>query len=282
MGAIDAFDVMTDAVSRNPILLGAAAVIGVASTVLNTAGQIPLVGLLVGLLYFLVEPYLAGGFLGMANQAVSGDTSFDDFTTSASDHYSDLLVARLVVAIPFVIYLVLVSLVGGLIVGLGAMGMGGGTGTGTEPTAASPELMGAVGVIGLVVLLAAFVIYAIPFFFLQFYPAAIVIGDADPMESFKYSYKLVKANIVPALGYTAIAFVAGLVLLVPSILSGQGQVVGRALGQAATDSAAGGFVSGFFARLVVFAVTFLVCKTLVVGVLRTYYVAFVRSITGTA
>jgi hypothetical protein len=112
MGAIDAFDVMTDAVSRNPILLGAAAVIGVASTVLNTAGQIPLVGLLVGLLYFLVEPYLAGGFLGMANQAVSGDTSFDDFTTSASDHYSDLLVARLVVAIPFVIYLVLVSLVG--------------------------------------------------------------------------------------------------------------------------------------------------------------------------
>lgn len=279
MGALDAFDVMTDAVSRNPVLFGAAAVIGVASTVMNAAGQIPLVGLLVGFLYFFVEPFLAGGYLGMANEAVSGETSFGTFTEAGKENYGDLLVARLLVAAVLIAYLVVVTVLAAFVVGMGVAGATGGAGG--EPTLSS-SAMSAIGVLGIVVAVGAFVAYAVPYVFLQFYPAAIVIGDAGPVESFRYSFALVKANFVSVLGYTAIAFALGLLLLVPTILGGQSQVAARALGRAATDSVAGGVVSGFLTRIVVFVATFVVVKTIVVAVVRTYYVSFVRSVTGTA
>lgn len=277
MGALDAVGVMTDAISRNPILFGGAAVIGTASMLMNVASQIPLIGLLIGLFYFFVEPYLAGGYLGMANEAVSGETSFDAFTESGKENFADLLVARLIVAVPLVTYVLLVSVVGAFVIGASVMSMT--DGPAGEP---SPEAIGAVGIIGLAIVLVSFVLFVVPYIFLQFYPAAIVIGNAGPMESFTYSFKLVKANFPSVLGYTAIAFAVGLVLLIPTVLSGQSQILGRALGETATGSATGGVVSGFITRIVVFGVTFVVAKTIVVAVVRTYYVSFVRSVTGTA
>lgn len=275
--AIDAFGVMVDAVKRNPLLFAGAGVIGIASTVLNTSGQVPLLGLVVGLLYFFVEPFFAGGYLGMANSAVDGEATFGDFLSSGKENFGDLLVARLVVAVPFIVYAIVVVTLVGIFAFGASMGLGGAGSLGFDPTAA----LAAAGIVGLVVFGGAFVLFAVPFVLLQFYPAAIVIGGADALDSFKYSFELVKANPLSALGYTAFAFVLGLVLVVPGVLGGGGQVVGRLLGESAVGTD-GGIVTGFVGGLVVFGLSFVVLKTLVVFVVRTYYVSFVRSVTGTA
>lgn len=274
MGAIRAFSVTADALGRNPVLLAGAAIVGVGSTVMNAAGLIPLVGLLVGLLYFFVEPLLAGGYLGMANQAVSGDAGLDDFWSSAKENYTDLLLARLIVAVPAAVFALLFGFVGVLLIGVSVMNA-------AEPGATGGSLE-AVGVLTIVVFAVGFLLFAIPVFLLQFYPAAIVIGDAGPVESFKYSVLLVKRNVLAALGYTAVAFALGLLLVAPQLLAGGGQVVGQAVGERFLGDAAGGLVSGLIARFVVFSVAFFVVKTLVVATLRTYYVSFVRVVSGTA
>lgn len=282
--AIDAFGVTTDAMKRNPVLLGAAALVGVGGTVLGASGQtpIPLLGLLVGLVYFFFEPLLAGGYLGMADEAVDGETNFDTFVESAKENYTDLLVARLLVAVPLYVYAFVVGIVGVFVLAMGgaAMGMSGTAAAGgsSDPT----SMLGALGLVTVLFVLVAILIPIVPGFFIQFYPAAIVVGDAGAIESFTHSFKLVKSNVPSVLGYSAVVFVVGLVGLVPALLSGGGQQLTQTFLQGATESPAAGLAGGFLVRILVFVVAFFFVKTLLVFVLRTYYVSFVRSVTDTA
>lgn len=282
--AIDAFGVSADAMKRNPVLIGAAAVIGVGAAVLSGSGQIPFLGLVVGLGYFFVEPFLAGGYLGMANSAVDGEATFGDFTEHGKANYTDLLVARLVVAVPMIVYIVAVVIVFSLVFGIAMMGAAGATGT--EGGSGAAGMLGALGIVSFVVLGVALLLPLIPGFFVQFYPAAIVIGDASALDSFKYSYKLVRSNLSSAAGYTLVATVIGVVVFFVnfsvSLVSGAGGGVTQMAMEGATDNVAAGMAGSFLVQLVIIAAATFVVKTIVVFVLRTYYVSFVRSVTGTA
>jgi hypothetical protein len=278
MGAtIDALGVTGDALRRNPVLVAGAAVLAVGTTVSQVSSNlVPLLGGLVGLLYFFVEPLFTGGYLGMANQAVDGRTNFDAFVQNAKDNYLRLLGARLLllaVFLAFGIVLVIVSAV----VGAGIIGSLGEAGGGADPGQVA-GLAGAAGLAFLGIFLVAGLLFLVAAFLLQFYEAAIVLADAGVVESFKYSYRIVADNVVSALGYSLLVVVVSLALQgVTLVAGGGGFVLAAAQGGAGSDPGTASLGAGIAIFTAVTAVVTLVSVTL----LRTYYVAFVRSVTGT-
>jgi hypothetical protein len=242
------------------------------------------VGLVFGLLYFFVEPLLAGGYLELADEAVDGDAEFDDFTEGATENYVQLLAGRLVTFVPLFIYVFVAFIVMALVFSAALMGVASG-----DPSAGSSSVLGALGVASLLVGLVIFAIPLVPGFFIQFYPAAIVIGEADVLESFKYSFKLVREYPVSVLGYSVFKAVLGLIgfaasfgaaFLVGAGSSGiQQAIAGSSSSTAATAAGAG---ASIVVQLVVLSITAFLVRTVLVYVGRTYYVSFVRAVTGTA
>lgn len=293
MGALDGAKLAGRLVVRNPLLPAAAAGIALAATALRLLTAIPLAGFFVGglagLVYFFVEPYLAGGFLGAVDEAIDGELTRSTFRERADEHYADLLVGRLALAIPLVGYL-LVSWFGSQLTAtllgraMDLQRVDTTTGVLGESPAellagVDPVVVAAAGV-GVVVLACA----AVAFTFLQFYPAAVVVGGAEGLDSFRYSYRLVREYPVPALGYTALTALAGVALWLPTLV--QVLFVGAlepSMGEPATSSSAVlSMLATGIASFVVGLVLFLLVKTAVVAVVRTYHVAFVRTTLGTA
>lgn len=286
MGAIDAFRVTGDVLSRNPVLLAGAAVIGVGAMTLQAFNSLPVpfLGLLVGLLYFFVEPLLAGGYLNMVNEGVDGAAGFDDFTDGARENYVDLLAARLITLAPLLVYSFVAAVVFFVVFGVAMMGAAGSPGA--DPGAGSNAMLGAVGIASVVFAVVLIGLPLLPGFLIQFYPAAIVVGDASALESFRYSYRLVREYPVSALGYTAFAALLGLVGFAvttgAALLTGAG---GSALQSALAGSAEGaalGVAGSILVQVVALSIAAFVVRTALVFVGRTYYVSFVRSATGTA
>jgi hypothetical protein len=285
MGAIDAFRVTGDVLSRNPVLLGGAAVIGVGAMTLQAFNSLPVpfLGLLVGLLYFFVEPLLAGGYLNMANEGVDGDAGFDDFTDGARENYVDLLAARLITFAPFLVYSLVAAVVFFVVAGVAMVGAAGGPGA--DPGAGSDAMLGALGIVSVVFGVVLFGLPLIPGFVIQFYPAAIVVGDASALESFKYSYRLVREYPVSALGYTAVAALLGLVGFAVTtgvaLLTGAGGSALQTALAGSSEGAAVGMAGSILLQVVALSITALLVRTALVFVGRTYYVSFVRAVTGT-
>lgn len=275
MGAISALSDTGGALLRNPVLFGGALVIAVVGTTANAvANFVPVVGLLVGLLYFFVEPLFAGGLLGMANDAVAGSTTFGAFWEHGKANYVDLLVARLVLGVVTFVAAIALAVALVLVVGLSATPP---PGTGTDPAAAVDAVGGSVlaaAGLYLVALLVALVVGLV----IQFYPAAIVVGDAGPLESFGYSYRLFRAHPLSVVGYSVVsavvlvAVVAAFVGVASVTLGGVGALT--AAGGTSEAAARGSLAAG----LLVVAVAAFVLRALQLGALRTYYVAFVRSV----
>ena len=274
--AIDAFGLTGGALKRNPVLVGAALVVAVASAISGVASNaIPVVGALVGLVFFFVEPFLAAGYLGMANAAVDGDTGFGTFVDAGSEHYLRLLGARLLTAAATFVYVLVLAIVLVFVVGLGAGSLGGTGAGGPEPGA----LLGALGAVAAVVVVLSLVVFLVAGFLIQFHPAAIVMAEAGIVESFRYSYTLATDNFLSALGYSVLVAVVGALISGASLLVGGGGVLASAsaVGGVA-DSPTGAMATG----LAALGVVNLLGTLFSVAVLRTYYVSFVRSVTGTA
>jgi len=273
--AIDALGLTGDALRRNPVLVAGAAILALGATVSQVASNlIPLVGGLLGLLYLFVEPLLTGGYLGMANQAVDGDTGLDGFVQNAKDNYLRLLGARLLVfgvAIVVAIALVIVFAV----LGAGILGSLD-TAAGGEPGSAVGAAAGAASLAILGLFLVVVLLFLLVAFLLQFYEAAIVLADAGVIESFRYSFQLVRDNVVSALGYSVLVVVASIVFQVLTLVAGGG---GALLALASAGETPGNVAIG--ASFGIFAVTVFVSTLLSVLLFRTYYVAFVRSVTET-
>lgn len=111
---------------------------------------------------------------------------------------------------------------------------------------------------------------------IQFYPAAIVVGDAGPIRRFGYSFELFEEHFASVLGNSVVVKLVWSVWLVVVYLAillafgGVGAVTSAASG---TETASmGPLLAGLL--LVVVAV-----RTIEIALLRTYHVAFVRSVT---
>lgn len=295
MGAISALGDAADALQRKPVLLAGALVVagvevvvvgGASAVAFGAAGglvpdAVPYPGLWLVAGYLLVEPLLAGGFLGLADEAVAGETTLAAFRSHAVANYGSLLAARLVVA-------VVAAVVAGFAVAAAvALGVSMAPEPGSGPTMHDP-LAGAIPLLAsaLVVVLVVGPVVVVGHVLLQFYPAGVVLGDAGPLASFGYSVRLVRAHPFAALGYTLVALVGGWLLatatgvLAGPVTGGSG-VGGWLLPLGGLSPLVGGGLSPFggVAGVLVSVVVASVAGAVRVALLRTYYVAFVRSVT---
>jgi hypothetical protein len=214
MAAINSLQRAVGTLFDNPVLfLGGliyAAVVAPQS-VLSLLG-IPIVPNLLQLVTFFITPFVLAGIIGMAAEALDRSTAFGTFTDVGKDRYVPLLLGNLVefgITVVLGIFAFVVLLVVGLVVGIGVLGASGGG-------------FGAVGIVGLVVgglgVLLVLLVVAVVFFFIQFYPIAIVVDGMDTVEGFKGSIRVVRANLVSTLGFSVINLVVGLLTSLPIVV----------------------------------------------------------------
>lgn len=161
-----------------------------------------------GLGFVVVVPFVQGGAIAMADEALDGRTRLRTFVRAGRANYVQLLIGyALLLGVNMAI------VVGGLLVGLlGAVVV---FVLVPDPTSTVVPLV-VLALIGLVVLLA----YLAVAFVVQFYGQAIVLDDLPAVDGFKRSVRLVRDNPVPVVGYTLLAgSVGGLYGLVVGALS---------------------------------------------------------------
>ena len=144
------------------------------------------------LLMLVLLPFLQAGLIGMADEALDGDSSLQAFIAYGKANYGQVLIAYLLV-------LIVNSVLGGILfaVGIGAVLSG--------VFELSTLALGVLGLIALVVAL-AYVVFA---FFIQFYGQAIVLEDYSGIDGLKRSYSVVRSNLRAALGYLLLGLVFG-------------------------------------------------------------------------
>lgn len=202
MAALKALPPAVRALLRNPILVvlvGLLALVQVPQLAVQPTQ--PLLAALVSLattaVMILVLPFVLGGLIAMANEALDGTTGLDTLLSAGKTNYVPLLFAYLTLFVAnFVLGFVTV-----LVVVVGGIGIFYGSG---QPSAL------AWGIVAVVLVLAVLA-YLLVAFFLQFYPHAIVLGDTGFLESFKRSAGLVRSNLVSVLGYSLVVFAGSLV-----------------------------------------------------------------------
>lgn len=288
MGAISALRTTGGALSRNRVIFVATFIVALFSVLalsLWFAAQIlfePLVSLLAILLgsvvFFFIPPFLVGGILGMASEAVSGMTSLGTFVRVGKARYVTLLLANLLYGVlVFALYIVffIIGAIAALVVFGVAFASSGGGGGHIGITAI---------VVFVLVVLILYLLFFLFIFFVQFFSVAVVVDEAGVTESFSRSYRLVRQNLLSTLGYMLLRFVVAIAILIPSAIV-LGLVVfatgGLPTPPMTSPQAPGAppFGGGFdisTAVLAAFAIGFLVLQTILSAVMTTYAVAFYR------
>ena len=306
MSAIDSISVGFDALKRNLVpLYAVGAVIAVGGGLVVGLQHAPmfgfLLGLLVGGIWLFVEPFVAGGYLAMLDEAVDGETDYDTLKEEGKENYFDLLVGRILV---LVAEYGLWFLVGVGIFVLFFVFMGAAIGAAAADVPALLFGTGAIVLVGIFVLVVgAWLLTIVAGFFVQFYAVAIVLEDEDFVQGFLRSAGVVKENPLSVLGYSVAVWVIQLLVAIPTFAAislrdlgrnllydvGEGEigegtpiedVIGEGIvGESATEFAllAEGFGFGMF---FIILVTLFLMRTLTIPILRAYHVAFYRSITG--
>ena len=206
MAAIAALRTAFGALRRNPVLFLGGLLYGIVvlpQSALQLAG-IPLAPTALQILTFFVTPLVLAGLLGMADEAIDGDTSLRTLRAVGTDKYVPFLIGQFVEVVINVAFGIVAALIGialVLTVGFGTLTAGN----------VSPAALAFAGVVGLVVLLVALALL----FFIQFYPTLIVVADADALDSFTESYRFVRVNLAATAGYTLIQVAIGAVIAAP-------------------------------------------------------------------
>ena len=244
MAAIRSLREALGALVGSPVLFLAGLAYGIVvlpQTALQLMG-VPLAPTVLQIVTFFVTPFVVAGLIGMADEALDRDTSLSTLTSVGRERYVPLLLGNLVnfaIAIVFGILFVIVVLVAVFTVGLGAVA-GESAGGAAGGAALGGSLLLVVGLFALVLLL-----FLLVSFFIQFYPVAIVAGRTGAVDGFRESVSLVRNNLLPALGYSIISLVVGLVTAVPTvgfiIFRQIQQVQEMGAGGAGAGAGAGGF-----------------------------------------
>jgi len=199
MGALKALQRTPGALARNPVLVIPVLIIGLfqlPQLLLQATNPLlaSAVSLGISLVFLLISPFFQAGIIGMADEALDGQTRLSSFIADGKAHYVNVLVAYiLLIVIGFVLFIVsfIISFILGILV-LPHM-----------------EFSGfAVGVFGLVFVI-AYLPMLILLFFLQFYGQAIVLDNEGAIDGIKKSASLVRHNLLSTLGYSIIAGVFG-------------------------------------------------------------------------
>jgi len=223
MGAIKSLRRAISALLQNPVLFLAGFVFalvalpGSAISLLQQAGvAVPggqFLSLPLGIVSFLITPFLVAGLVGMVRESFRGSTSLGTFVDSGRSNYLTMLLAFLArFAIMLVIGIVLgiVGIVLGLVVGIGAIAsVGGGGAPGAAVGGVTILLLGGFAVLAVLLFVAVGLL-------LEFLPAAVVLDGDGPIDALRSSAGVVLSNKLSAVGYLAVRIAVGLIVALPT------------------------------------------------------------------
>lgn len=180
------------AIARNPIIVGILLAYGSIQLPAQFAGRLgPMVSLKVSIVYslgtFIVFPFVYGGLVKMANEALNGRTSLRTFFAAGRQFYARMFgaYALWLAASAALSAVVFVGILFAAFAGIGPT-------NGSPPVVLSAIAIGGVVVVG----------YLVAGFFLQFWAHAIVFDGQGVITGFTWSATLVRRNLVTVLGYT--------------------------------------------------------------------------------
>ena len=260
MAALNSLRPAIRALIENPILIVIVGLYGLVQLPqLALQPTQPIVAVIISLgitgVMLVVMPFFQGGLLGMADEALNGQTSLGTLVSEGKTNYVRLLLAYLALfavnlVFGFVVFIAMI---------LGGIGLFAGD---SQPSLAA---LGAIAVVGILVVLA----YLLVIFFIQFYAHAIVLTDTTLVDGFKRSVSLVRKNIASTFGYT-------LLLLVGSVFfGGIGSIASLLLSPQATELP---LPDVSLPVLAVAAIVYVVALAILGAFYATYSVAFYRSI----
>jgi len=274
MAALHALRPAVGGIVRNPVLLLVTALYGLAQVPnLLVPPTQPILAAILSLATFgvfvLVLPFVQGGLLGMASEAVTGRTGLGTLVAEGKANYVSLLLGYFVLlAINFAFGFV--AFVGGLIAVVGgtASMRADAPGVGVDPT-----LLVLLAIVGGGLLLA----YLLVTFAVQFYAHAIVLDDAELVDGFRRSAGLVRSNLLSVAGYTLILLVGSLLL---GVLAAAASVIlgPQSAGMAVAPFADLAAVEPTPPVLVVAGIGYLLLTSAFAAFYATYSVAFYRAI----
>lgn len=226
--AISSLSESVGTVAEHPILvlgIGLTAVVGMVLTLVIS--YIPFIGFFVS---WIVPAIMLAAILTMAREGIRGAPNIGHLFDGISENAGSMLGAfALLFAVYFVVSIVFVIL--GFVLFFAGMANMDPAATAGSPGAGPPtETLGALG-FGFIALIGVFtlgglVVGAI----IQFFDAAIVVGDAGALDSFKQSWGVFSSNPLSVIGYTVLR---GIIYYVPIVVGG---VVGFAVSTVAPGS----------------------------------------------
>lgn len=206
MGVIGSLSTGVGALKRNPVIWAFVLAYSLASAGLAALQLIDPLLVFAGYAVLLfVVPFYLGGIIGTIEEGLRGNATAGQFFSDGTSNYLSIFGGTLVLGIvTFVLYFV-VGIVG-LILSIFVLGFG----SMADVTSA------AIAVLVVGVLLSLLVVL-LPWFFLQFFPAAVVVDDLGLVDSFKRSGSIVRNNLLSVVGFDLLAFLISLVAQIPTV-----------------------------------------------------------------
>lgn len=264
MGVFSSLSDGIDALQRNPLIVGLVFAYYLVSPALVGIQMVsPLLVVAVSFLLLFFFPFFLGGMIAMVQDGLRGRSSLGSFVAGGKSNYLPLLGGSIVLGIVMFVLYIVVAIVGSIaaVFVLGAGSMAG-------VSSASIALLAVGGLFGLLVVM-------LPWFFLQFFPAAVVVDDLGLVDSFKRSGGLVKSNFLSVVGFDGLAFLINLVAQVP------GAYLFYRMFQAPDRFQQSQTVFDVLSttELAIYLTSTVVLGTIVFSVLQAYYVAYYDQVT---
>jgi hypothetical protein len=173
------------------------------------------------LVTFLFTPVLLAGLYGVAARAL-GTPGGTSFWTAAGNRYLPLVAANAIYATVQHLLMLAFSVVAALVFALLAGGFGALAEASRDPTSADQlyALGGATSVAALVLVSLVYLLVRAGLAFLaQLYKPSVVVGGHGPIEAFRESVLLVRANVDSVLGFVLVRYFAMVVLVLPAAVA---------------------------------------------------------------
>lgn len=260
MGVIGSLSTGLGVLKRNPVIWILVFAYSLASAGLAGLQVVDPVLVLAGYAVLLfVVPFYLGGIIGTIAEGLRDSATVGGFFSAGTSNYLSIFGGSIVLGIiTFVLYFV-VGIVG-LILAIFVLGFG----SMADVTSAAIAVLAVGGLIALLVVL-------LPWFFLQFFPAAVVVDDLGLVDSFKRSGGLVKGNLVSVVGFDLLAFLISLVAQIPTVymaaLSAEDPESLENAGQSALSALSTTELGIYLAMTVVLG-------TIVTAITQAFYVAY--------
>ncbi|MCU4798983.1 hypothetical protein OB920_01155 [Halobacteria archaeon HArc-gm2] len=206
MGVIGSLSTGIGTLKRNPVIWAFVLAYSLAGAGLAALQLIdPLLVFASYAVLLFVVPFYIGGIVGTIEEGLHGSATVGQFFSAGTSNYLSIFGGTVVLGIvSFFLYFV-VGIVG-LILSIFVLGFG----SMADVTSAAVAVL----VVGV---LASMLVVLLPWFVLQFFPAAVVVDDLGLVDSFKRSGSIVKGNFLSVVGFDLLAFLISLVSYIPTV-----------------------------------------------------------------